>query len=237
MNIIAAIDLLNGKCVRLTQGDYSTSMVYSENPLETARMFEDYGITHLHLVDLDGAKAGKVVNLKILESITSHTSLQVDFGGGIRSTGDVEKIFSSGACQVTVGSIAVEKPQFLTEWMDFFGKEKIILGADCRERKIATNGWLNESSIDVLHFIRSFELQGLGYCMLTDIAKDGMLGGPSFELYDEILKNTGVSLIASGGIACINDLHKLKDLGCAGAIIGRALYEGTINLKDLKELC
>ncbi len=237
MKIIAAIDLLNGKCVRLTQGDYSTSTVYSENPLETARMFEDYGITHLHLVDLDGAKAGKVVNLKILESITSHTSLQVDFGGGIRSTEDVEKIFSSGACQVTVGSIAVEKPQFLTEWMDFFGKEKIILGADCRERKIATNGWLNESSIDVLHFIRSFELQGLGYCMLTDIAKDGMLGGPSFELYDEILKNTGVSLIASGGIACINDLHKLKDLGCAGAIVGRALYEGTINLKDLKELC
>jgi len=237
MNIIAAIDLLNGKCVRLTQGDYSTSTVYSENPLETARMFEDYGITHLHLVDLDGAKAGKVVNLKILESITSHTSLQVDFGGGIRSTEDVEKIFSFGACQVTVGSIAVEKPQFLTEWMDFFGKEKIILGADCRERKIATNGWLNESSIDVLHFIRSFELQGLGYCMLTDIAKDGMLGGPSFELYDEILKNTGVSLIASGGIACINDLHKLKDLGCAGAIVGRALYEGTINLKDLKELC
>lgn len=237
MKIIPAIDLLNGKCVRLMQGDYGTSKTYSENPLEMARMFEDHGLTCLHLVDLDGAKNRKIENLRTLEILASRTRLHIDFGGGIGSTEDVQKIFSSGAHKVTVGSVAVEKPVLFMEWMELFGKERIILGADCRKRKIATNGWLRESDLDVLAFIRKFEEQGLRYCMLTDIEKDGMLSGPSFDLYKEILEQTAISLIASGGIATVEDLVKLKELGCTGAIVGKALYEGTINLKELRDLC
>jgi len=237
MKIIPAIDLLGGKCVRLMQGDYGTSKAYSENPLEMARMFEDHGLACLHLVDLDGAKSRKIENLKTLEMLASRTKLHIDFGGGISSTEDIRQIFSSGARQVTVGSVAVENPALFMEWMELFGKERIILGADCRKRKIATNGWLNESNLDVLAFIRKFEEKGLHYCMLTDIEKDGMLNGPSFDLYKEILEQTGISLIASGGVSTVEDLVKLKQLGCMGAIVGKALYEGTINLKDLKDLC
>lgn len=239
MRIIPAIDIIAGKCVRLSKGDYSTQKTYSDNPLEMAKKFEDFGIQYLHLVDLDGAKAKQIVNYRTLEAIASKTNLIVDFGGGIKSETDVEIAFDSGAKQITVGSIAAQKPELMLEWLQKYGPEKIILGADCKDRKIATNGWLQSSNQDVIGFIQEYEKRGTMYSIVTDIDKDGMLAGPAFELYKEILERTNsTKLIASGGITTIDDVVKLKELGCEGVIIGKAIYEATINLNELiKAIC
>ncbi|WP_332020122.1 1-(5-phosphoribosyl)-5-[(5-phosphoribosylamino)methylideneamino]imidazole-4-carboxamide isomerase [Kaistella sp.] len=237
MRIIPAIDIIGGKCVRLTKGDYSTQKIYSENPLDMAKIFEDAGIHYLHVVDLDGAKAKQIVNYKILEVLASQTNLNVDFGGGIKSENDIKTAFECGAKQITVGSIAAQNQDLMLEWLMKYGAEKIILGADCKNRRIATNGWLENSNLDVISFIKDYENKGAKYSIVTDIDKDGMLSGPAFELYEEILTDTTISLIASGGITTIKDVQKLKNIGCEGAIIGKAIYEGTINLKELSELC
>lgn len=237
MRIIPAIDIIDGKCVRLSKGDYDTKKVYNENPLEVAKEFEDNGITYLHVVDLDGAKSKHIVNYNILEAICSKTNLKVDFGGGLKSNDDLRIAFESGANQITGGSIAVKNPDMFLSWLNTYGSEKIILGADCKERKIATSGWLETSSIDVVEFISKYEKEGTHYVVCTDIAKDGMLEGTSNDLYKEILSETDVKLIASGGVSNIEDLHQLKELGCEGAIVGKAIYEGKIALKQLQELC
>src|SRR5690606_19184389 len=237
MRIIPAIDIIGGKCVRLTKGDYSTQKIYSENPVDMAKMFEDNDIKFLHVVDVDGAKSKQIVNYKTLEMLSSKTGLQIDFGGGIKSETDIKTAFECGAKQITVGSVAAQNPELMLEWLVKYGAENIILGADCKNRMIATNGWLESSSLDVVEFIKEFNKNGGTYSIVTDIDKDGMLQGPAFGLYEEILDETTISLIASGGITTIEDLQKLKKLGCEGAIIGKAIYEGTINLKELTELC
>jgi phosphoribosylformimino-5-aminoimidazole carboxamide ribotide isomerase len=237
MRIIPAIDIIDGKCVRLTKGDYSTQKIYNENPLEVAKEFESFGIQHLHLVDLDGAKSKHIVNQKVLEQIATKTSLKIDFGGGLKSNEDLKIAFESGASQITGGSIAIQNPNLFLEWLSVFGANKIILGADAHNRKIATQGWLEESDLDVVDFIEQFEIKGVRYVVCTDIAKDGMLEGSSNELYKEILSKTQVNLIASGGVSSMDDLLQLKSIGCEGAIVGKAIYEGRITLKELSELC
>ena len=233
MRIIPAIDIIDGKCVRLTKGDYNTKKTYNEKPLEVAKEFEANGIKYLHLVDLDGAKSNHIVNHKVLNEIASKTSLQIDFGGGIKSDKDVLIAFENGAKQITGGSIAIQYPTLFKEWIVKQGAEKIILGADSHNRKIATHGWQKETDEDVVDFISSYEKDGIRLVICTDISKDGMLQGPSIELYKEILNKTGVLLIASGGITTIDDLYLLQEIGCEGAIIGKAIYEGKISLKDL----
>lgn len=237
MRLIPAIDIIEGKCVRLTKGDYSTKKVYNENPLEVAKAFEDHGINFVHLVDLDGAKSQHIVNYKILESICSNTVLNVDFGGGLKSDEDLKIAFDCGAHQITGGSIAVQNPDIFKNWISQYGSDKVILGADCNNRKIATAGWLETSELDVTEFIDYYKNLGIEYVICTDIEKDGMLGGPSYQLYSEIVNKITVKLIASGGVSQIDDLIKLRELGCEGAIIGKALYEGQITLSQLKELC
>lgn len=237
MNIIPAIDIINGKCVRLSKGDYSTQKIYNGSPLEVAKEFESFGISKLHLVDLDGARSNRIVNRKVLEQIAMNTSLSIDFGGGLKSDSDVRIAFESGANQITGGSVALRSPDLFIGWLERFGSEKIILGADCNHRKIATNGWLEESNTEVLEFIASYEKKGVRNVISTDISKDGMLSGPAFDLYEDILRKTNINLIASGGITTIEDVLKLKEIGCSGAIIGKAIYEGTISLKKLSELC
>jgi len=235
MRIIPAIDIIDGKCVRLTKGDYATKKIYNENPLEVAKEFEANGIQYLHLVDLDGAKSNKIINQKVLEKIATGTKLQIDFGGGIKSNEDIRIAFESGASQITGGSIAVKNRDLFLEWIAKFGATKIILGADCLNRKIATQGWLENSETDVIDFISNYEKSGIQYVVCTDISKDGMLQGASNELYKEILDKTNVKLIASGGVSSIEDLIKLKNIGCEGAIIGKAIYEGKIMLEDLRD--
>ncbi|TYP98897.1 1-(5-phosphoribosyl)-5-[(5-phosphoribosylamino)methylideneamino] imidazole-4-carboxamide isomerase [Tenacibaculum adriaticum] len=237
MRIIPAIDIIEGKCVRLTKGEYSTKKIYNENPLEVAKQFEDNGIQFLHLVDLDGAKSKNIVNHKILEQIATKTSLKIDFGGGLKSDQDLEIAFSSGASQITGGSIAVKNPETFINWIEKYGAEKIILGADCKDRKIATNGWLQTSLADVVDFIIDYEEKGVKNVICTDVAKDGMLQGTSNVLYKEIIKITAINLIASGGVSSIRDLQLLKEIGCEGAILGKAIYEGKIPLKELQKLC
>lgn len=237
MRIIPAIDIIDGKCVRLSKGDYSTKKIYNENPLEVAKEFEANGIQYLHLVDLDGAKSKQIVNHNILEAIASKTNLKVDFGGGLKSDNDVEIAFSCGAAQITGGSIAVHNPKLFEAWISKYGSEKIILGADCYHRKIATHGWLETSELDVLDFIQSYETKGVASVICTDISKDGMLQGASNDLYREIIANSNVKLIASGGIATIEDLILLRKIGCEGAILGKAIYEGNISLTELRALC
>jgi phosphoribosylformimino-5-aminoimidazole carboxamide ribotide isomerase len=237
MRIIPAIDIIDGKCVRLTKGDYATQKIYNENPLEVAKEFEANGIQYLHLVDLDGAKSKHIVNHKELENIAKNTALKIDFGGGIKSNEDVKIAFESGASQITGGSIAVQNPTLFLEWLNEYGSDKIILGADVHNRKIATQGWLKSSEKDVVEFIRDYELKGISCVVCTDIAKDGMLLGASNELYREILQKTNVKLIASGGVSCIDDLIKLKEIGCDGAIVGKAIYEDKITLQELRKLC
>ena len=237
MKLIPAIDILDGKCVRLTKGDYTTQKVYNTNPVEVAKEFEANGIRFLHLVDLDGAKSKHIVNYKVLENIAQATSLHIDFGGGIKSKKDVKIAFESGANQLTGGSIAVQEPALFLSWLEQYGPERILLGADANQRMIATHGWLATSGIDVVDFIRSFEQKGIQSVVCTDISKDGMLQGPSLDLYKEIMQETGVQLIASGGVSSIDDLQQLKELGCAGAIIGKAIYEGRITLNELSKLC
>lgn len=237
MRIIPAIDIIDGKCVRLTQGDYSTKKIYNEDPLEVAKEFEANGIQFLHLVDLDGAKNRRIVNYKTLESISNATSLKIDFGGGLASEEDLKIAFDSGAKQVTGGSIAVKEPEKFKSWIKTYGGNKIILGADCLNRKIASSGWLEKSELDVLNFIQSYQINGIETVICTDISKDGMLKGPSIELYKEIVSTTGINLIASGGVSSLKDLIELRELGCEGAILGKAIYEGNIQLKDLSKLC
>lgn len=237
MRIIPAIDIIGAKCVRLTKGDYSTKKVYSENPLDIAKSFEESGIQYLHVVDLDGAKSKQIVNHKVLESICTNTNLKVDFGGGLKSDEDLRIAFESGASQITGGSIAVKNQEVFLSWLEKFGGEKIILGADCKNRMIATSGWLETSELDVLDFIKDYQSKGVEYVICTDIAKDGMLQGTSNELYKEIIAESDVKLIASGGVSSMDDLFQLKEMGCNGAIIGKALYEGKITLKELQELC
>jgi phosphoribosylformimino-5-aminoimidazole carboxamide ribotide isomerase len=237
MRIIPAIDIIDGKCVRLTKGDYATQKIYNESPLEVAKEFEANGIQYLHLVDLDGAKSKHIVNYKVLETIAKNTSLKIDFGGGIKSDEDVKIAFENGASQITGGSIAVQNPNTFLEWLEKYGSEKIILGADANNRKIATQGWLESSEKDVVEFIAEYEQKGISYVVCTDIAKDGMLQGTSNDLYQEILQKTNVKLIASGGVSSLDDLIKLKEIGCEGAIVGKAIYEGKITLKELRKLC
>ncbi|WP_445458081.1 1-(5-phosphoribosyl)-5-[(5-phosphoribosylamino)methylideneamino]imidazole-4-carboxamide isomerase [Flavobacterium sp. HNIBRBA15423] len=235
MRIIPAIDIINGKCVRLSKGDYNTKKIYNENPLEIAKSFEAHGIEYLHLVDLDGAKSNKIINHKILEQIASKTSLKIDFGGGLKSDDDLRIAFESGANQITGGSIAVKNPELFKNWINLHGTDKIILGADANNRKIAVSGWLEESNEEVISFIQKYQKEDISYVICTDIAKDGMLEGPSFELYEDILKECpNVKLIASGGISTFNELPRLAELGCEGTIIGKAIYEGRITLKQLE---
>ena len=237
MRIIPAIDIINGKCVRLSKGDYQTMKIYNENPLEVAKQFEDVGIQYLHLVDLDGAKSNHIVNHAILEKICRHTNLKVDFGGGLKSNDDLRIAFESGANQITAGSIAIKNPPLFFEWLQEYGSNKIILGADCDQRKIVTNGWLEHSEIDVIDFITEKKSMGIQQVICTDVSKDGMLIGSSIDLYKEILKEVDISLIASGGVTSIKELKQLSEIGCEGAIIGKAIYEGKISLKELEDLC
>lgn len=237
MKIIPAIDIIDGKCVRLQKGDFQKMTIYNEDPLEVAKMFEDHGIQYLHLVDLDGARSKGLVNHRILEQISSKTNLLVDFGGGLKSDEDVRIAFESGASQVTGGSIALKDRRLFLSWLERYGASRIILGADCKDRKIASNAWLEGSEVDVLEFIESYEAEGVRQVVTTDIEKDGMLKGPSMDLYKEILAATKVELIASGGISELEDLVNLKAAGCSGAIVGKAIYEGRISLEELSELC
>ena len=235
MRIIPAIDIIDAKCVRLSKGDYDTKKIYNENPLEVAKSFEAHGIEYLHLVDLDGAKSSKIVNYKVLEQIASKTNLKIDFGGGLKSDADLKIAFESGANQITGGSIAIKKPEVFKSWIQQYGADKIILGADAMNEKVAISGWLEESKEEVIPFIQKYQQEGIQYVICTDISKDGMLEGPSFELYQRILEQTkDLKLIASGGISTFDELPKLAELGCEGTIIGKAIYEGRISLKQLE---
>jgi phosphoribosylformimino-5-aminoimidazole carboxamide ribotide isomerase len=234
MLIIPAIDIINGKCVRLTKGDYGTEKIYNENPLEQARQFEAAGITHLHVVDLDGAKKGEVVNWHVLESLASGTKLQIDFSGGIKTRQAAQHAFDSGASQITVGSLAVKNPKEFVDWIWEFGEEKLILGADVLKDKIAINGWQEESTKDIYSFLDFYFEEGIDYVLCTDVSKDGMLQGPSFDLYRKILEEyEELKLIASGGVSSLADLEQLKEIGCYAAIVGKAFYEGKISLQEL----
>jgi phosphoribosylformimino-5-aminoimidazole carboxamide ribotide isomerase len=240
LRIIPAIDIIDGKCVRLTKGDYSTKKIYNENPLEVAKEFEAAGIEYLHVVDLDGAKASQIINYKVLEQIASKTSLKIDFGGGLKSDKDLEIAFNSGAHQITGGSIAVKNSDIFESWIEKYGAQKIILGADFYPDraggKIATNGWQEESTLELIPFIRGYQNKGIQYVICTDISKDGMLQGPSFDVYKEILNEVkNVKLIASGGISTFDELPRLAENGCEGVIIGKAIYEKKISLKQLEQ--
>ncbi|SDL29725.1 1-(5-phosphoribosyl)-5-[(5-phosphoribosylamino)methylideneamino]imidazole-4-carboxamide isomerase [Kriegella aquimaris] len=237
MRIIPAIDIIEGKCVRLSKGDYDTKKIYNENPLEVAKQFEAHGIKHLHLVDLDGAKSKHIVNHKVLERIAANTGLKIDFGGGLKTDDDLRIAFESGAQQITGGSIAVKNRDIFTQWIGKFGSDKIILGADAMDEKIAVSGWQEESKEELIPFIKSYQTEGIAYVICTDISKDGMLEGPSFELYEKILTecDSSLKLIASGGISDFDELPKLQEMGCEGTIIGKAIYENRIELKQLEK--
>lgn len=235
MRIIPAIDLIDGRCVRLSKGDYATQKIYNEHPLEVAKAFEAHGIQHLHLVDLDGAKSKHIVNHKVLEDIASKTSLKIDFGGGLKSDEDLKIAFESGAHQVTGGSIAVKEPGVFEQWIETYGSEKIILGADVQGDRIATNGWLETSDHRLVDFVKDYHAKGIQYVICTDISKDGMLEGPSFEVYADLLAaQSGIKLIASGGISSFDELPRLAAMGCEGTIIGKAIYENRITLAALE---
>jgi phosphoribosylformimino-5-aminoimidazole carboxamide ribotide isomerase len=237
MRIIIAIDIIDGKCVRLTRGNFSTKKIYNENPLDVAKQIEDHGIKYIHLVDLDGALNKRIINHRILEKISSLTSLEIDFGGGIRSEEDMNIAFGSGARQVTCGSISVTNQSIVLQWIKIWGSDKIILGADSVNRKIMTEGWVESSDSDIIEFITDYRAKGITYTICTDVEKDGMLQGPSIELYKEVLEIPGLNLIASGGISSVKDIEVLSYMGCEGAIIGKALYEGIIDLKEISRLC
>ena len=235
MRIIPAIDIIDGKCVRLSKGDYSTQKTYNENPLEVAKAFEDHGIEYLHLVDLDGAKSKHIVNYKVLETIAAKTNLKIDFGGGLKTDKDLQIAFDCGAQQITGGSIAVKDPNKFTSWIQHYGAEKIILGADVKGEYIATDGWLETSDQSLFDFLGHYQSKGIQYSICTDISKDGMLQGPSFDLYKKILSETAIKLIASGGISQFDELPRLAKMGCEGTIIGKAIYENRISLKQLEQ--
>ncbi|MEI2709333.1 MAG: 1-(5-phosphoribosyl)-5-[(5-phosphoribosylamino)methylideneamino]imidazole-4-carboxamide isomerase [Chitinophagaceae bacterium] len=235
--VIPAIDIIDGKCVRLTEGDYAQKKIYNENPLDVALEFEDAGLQRLHLVDLDGAKAGAVKNWKVLETIASKTKLTIDFGGGIKTEKDVQIVFDSGSALATVGSIAVKDEALFVSWLQQFGAENFLLGADVKEEKIAIGGWLETTDIWIYDFIEKYIKHGVQQIFCTDVSKDGRLEGPSTELYKNIItKFPDLHFIASGGVASLDDLKMLKDIGCSSAIVGKAIYEGRINPKSLKGL-
>ncbi len=235
MEIIPAIDIIDGKCVRLIQGDYAQKTIYNENPLEVAKQFEDIGIKRLHLVDLDGAKKGEVVNLSVLEKIAEGTNLVIDFGGGIKKEETLISVFNAGADLATIGSLAVKEPELFYNWVKKYGIHKFLLGADVKNEKIAIGGWMETTDLSVFDFIADYLKQGLKNIFCTDISKDGLLQGPSIELYKKIIeKSPEINLIASGGIASLKDLELLKVNGCYGAIIGKAIYEEKISLNELK---
>ncbi|MBO0323276.1 1-(5-phosphoribosyl)-5-[(5-phosphoribosylamino)methylideneamino] imidazole-4-carboxamide isomerase [Muricauda sp. CAU 1633] len=252
MRLIPAIDIIEGKCVRLSKGDYGTKKIYNENPLEVAKEFEAHGIQYLHVVDLDGAKSKHIINHKVLETLASQTDLKIDFGGGLKSDEDLHIAFESGANQITGGSIAVKDQETFLGWLETYGSSKIILGADAQNEKVAVSGWQEESNQELVPFIQSYQKKGIQYVICTDISKDGMLEGPSFELYKKILSKTmkhetlvtgsgvedvetiGLKLIASGGISTYDELPKLAEIGCEGTIIGKAIYENRISLKQLE---
>jgi len=234
MRIIPAIDLIDGKCVRLTQGDYAQKKIYNENPVEVAKGFEDAGLKYLHLVDLDGAKAGKVINWKVVENITSQTKLVVDFGGGIKTEQEINQLFDCGIKQVNIGSLAVKNPSQVFQWLSQFGAEKIILSADVKNELISISGWQENSNHNITDFVNSYKPNGLRYVTCTDIAVDGMLTGPNIDLYKKLLNSfPDIKLIASGGVSSTQDLDALKVIKVNGVIIGKAIYEGRIELEDL----
>jgi phosphoribosylformimino-5-aminoimidazole carboxamide ribotide isomerase len=234
MEIIPAIDIIEGKCVRLTEGDYSSKTEYAFSPLEMAKQYEELGFKRVHLVDLDGAKAGKVINWKIVEELASTTNLSIDFGGGVKTIAEVERILGLGVTYVTVGSIAAKQPIEFSSWLETFGAEKFFLGADVRDQKIMTAGWLERTDIDLSEFIKQYMERGVNHFFCTDISKDGQLMGPATELYKNIIESfPGINLIASGGVSSLSDLSELKKIGCSGAIVGKAIYEGKIALQDL----
>lgn len=234
--IIPAIDIIDGKCVRLTQGDYSQKKIYNENPLEVALEFEGIGIKRLHLVDLDGAKLGKIVNYKVLENIASKTNLTIDFGGGIKTENDIETVFNYGAHLATVGSIAVKNQELFFTWIKKYGANKILLGADVKNELLAVGGWLETTTVSVFDFIKENMDEGIKNIFCTDISKDGLLQGPSIDLYKNIIdKFPNINLIASGGVAQVSDLEELKKIGCSAAIVGKAIYENRITVDELKK--
>ena len=237
MRIIIAIDIIGGKCVRLTRGDFNTTKVYSEDPLETAKQIEDSGLKYLHLVDLDGAKNKRMENIAVLEKIAVNTKLSIDYGGGLRTTDDMKRVFNSGARQATAGSIAVKDPGLFLEWLNEFGGDKLILGADFKGRKVSASGWLENSGMEITEFISGYVAKGVKYVICTDIGRDGMLQGPASDIYKEILAGVSVSLIASGGISSVQDIKEMCNIGCEGTIVGKAFYEGKVTLKELAELC
>ncbi|MEQ8713301.1 MAG: 1-(5-phosphoribosyl)-5-[(5-phosphoribosylamino)methylideneamino]imidazole-4-carboxamide isomerase [Cyclobacteriaceae bacterium] len=234
MKIIPAIDIIDGKCVRLTGGDYNLKTEYSSDPAQMARRFEAAGIKRLHLVDLDGAKQKQVVNWDVVEGICKATSLEVDFGGGVQSLAEVDRLFDLGVKQVTGGSIAVKnEPEFI-RWIEKYGGDRIILGADVRDGRVSISGWMEQTDLDILDFIRKYHALGIREVICTDISRDGMLSGPSFELYDQILSNfPDLKLVASGGVSNLADLELLKSNGLYGAIVGKAYYEGKVTLEEL----
>jgi phosphoribosylformimino-5-aminoimidazole carboxamide ribotide isomerase len=237
MEIVPAIDIIDGKCVRLSKGDYNAQKTYSDSPLDVALRFQDAGIKRLHLVDLDGARSKHIVNYPVLEAITNHTDLTVDFGGGIKSTSDLETALGCGAAMVTVGSTAVTDPDLMQKWIEDFGQEHIILGADARDGKISVNGWKEDSVLTLSDFIRDYMKKGITQVLCTDINRDGMLQGPAVELYRSLLKEFhGIKLIASGGVSSVQDLMDLKEAGLPAAIVGKAYYEGRITLDQLSKL-
>ncbi|MDN3656261.1 1-(5-phosphoribosyl)-5-[(5-phosphoribosylamino)methylideneamino]imidazole-4-carboxamide isomerase [Ferruginibacter paludis] len=237
MTIIPAIDIINGKCVRLTKGDYAQQKIYNENPVEVAKQFADAGLERLHIVDLDGAKAGKIINLSVLEAIASATGLVIDFGGGIKNINDVASIFNAGASMATIGSLAVKHPELLEEWLMEFGAGRFLIGADVLDGKIKISGWLEDGGIDIFSFIGKMIGLGVTNIFCTDISKDGAMEGPSVDLYKQIMEqHPEINLIASGGVTTMDDVKELKAIGCSGAIIGKAIYEGNITLEQLLDI-
>lgn len=234
MEIIPAIDIIDGKCVRLTEGDYSQKTVYNENPLEVAKSFEDAGVTRLHLVDLDGAKAGKVTNWKVLESIAKNTQLVIDFGGGIKHESDLKIVFDSGAAFATIGSLAVKDPDLFETWLKEYGENRFLLGADVKGENIAIGGWLETTNENIIEFIQKYISKGVTQLFCTDISKDGKLEGPSIELYKKIIQHfPELYFIASGGVSSMQDIHELRIIGCSGVIVGKAIYEGRVKISEL----
>lgn len=236
IEIIPAIDIIDGKCVRLTKGDYDTKKVYNEDPVEVAKMFEAHGIKRLHTVDLDGARSQHIVNYKTIEKIADHTSLIIDFGGGIKSDEDIDIAFASGASMVTIGSVAVKKPELFEAWLEKYNDNKIILGADVKNGRISINGWKEEGEDELMPFLCKYVGKGVDNVLCTDISKDGMLQGPAVELYDKIMKEfPNLNLIASGGVSCIEDIDILNSHGIPSVVFGKAIYEGRIKMEELEK--
>lgn len=235
IELVPAIDMIEGKCVRLTQGDYDTQKIYNESPLEVAKQFQDAGVTRLHMVDLDGAKAGHIVNYRILEKVASHTDLSIDFGGGLKSDDDLHIAFDCGAQMVTGGSIAVKNPDLFLSWITRYGSERIILGADAKEKKIAISGWKEGTAIDLIPFIKDYQSKGISKVICTDIARDGMLQGPAVKLYQEMQQEMpGLYVMASGGVSSMGDIERLEEANIPAVIFGKAIYEGRISLKEIE---